>query len=97
MAPAWHRFDAATNVLTLTLHVQPAAKRTEIAGLHGDALKIKLAAPPLEGRANEELRRFIADIFAVPLKQVVLRQGARGRRKVVEVHGAGVRPEILLS
>ena len=97
MAPAWHRFDATTNVLTLTLHVQPGAKRTEVAGLHGDALKIKLAAPPLEGRANEELRRFVADIFAVPLKQVVLRQGERSRRKVVEVHGTSIGPEILLS
>ena len=66
----WYRRSG--DVLTLTLHIQPGAKRTEVAGLHGDALKIRLAAPPIEGRANEALLRFIAESFAVPLRQVEL-------------------------
>lgn len=84
---SWRCFDPATQVLTLTLHVQPGAKRTEVAGLHGDALKIKLAAPPVEGRANAELLKFIAASLSVPLKQVALKRGERSRRKVVEVSG----------
>lgn len=94
---AWRRFDPATKVLTLTLHVQPGARRTEVAGLHGDALKIKLAAPPVEGRANAELLKFIAAVFSVPLKQVALKQGKRGRRKVVAVDGPKAAPDVLIG
>jgi len=87
----WYRRDG--EVITLTLHVQPGAKRSEIAGLHGAALKIRLAAPPVEGRANEALLKFIAEIFAVPLRQVKLKQGAQSRHKVVAVSGSRVDPE----
>ncbi len=87
----WYRRDG--DVLTLTLHVQPGAKRTGVAGLHGDALKIRLAAPPIEGRANEALLKFIAESFGVPLRQVELRQGGQSRHKVVAVTGSRVDPE----
>jgi uncharacterized protein (TIGR00251 family) len=90
----WYRRDG--EVLSLTLHVQPGAKRTEITGLHGEALKIRLAAPPIEGRANEALMRFIADTFDVPLRQVELKQGGQSRHKVVLVTGSKVAPENLL-
>jgi uncharacterized protein (TIGR00251 family) len=90
----WYRRDEES--LSLTLHVQPGAKRTEISGLHGEALKIRLAAPPLEGRANEALLRFIADTFDVPLRQVELKQGGQSRHKVVVVAGSKVAPESLL-
>jgi hypothetical protein len=90
----WYRRDG--EVLSLTLHVQPGAKRTEISGLHGEALKIRLAAPPLEGRANEVLLRFIADTFGVPLRQVELKQGGQSRHKVVMVTGSKVAPESVL-
>jgi hypothetical protein len=92
---AWYRRNG--DVLTLTLHVQPGAKRTNVAGLHGEALKIRLAAPPIEGRANEALLRFIAATFAVPLRQVELRQGGQSRHKVVAVSGSNVAPESLLA
>lgn len=90
----WYRRDG--DVLSLTLHVQPGAKRTEISGLHGEALKIRLAAPPIEGRANEALLRFIADTFGVPLRQVELKQGGQSRHKVVLVTGSNVAPESVL-
>lgn len=91
----WHSRNGA--VITLMLHVQPGAKRSEIAGLHGDALKIRLAAPPVEGRANEALLRFIAECFHVPLRNVEIRQGGQSRHKRVEVRGSAVAPESLLS
>lgn len=90
----WYRRDGES--LSLTLHVQPGAKRTEIAGLHGEALKIRLAAPPIEGRANEALLRFIADTFDVPLRQVELKQGGQSRHKVMMVTGSKVAPESVL-
>lgn len=91
----WHR-DAEGAVL-LALHVQPGAKRSEIAGLHGDALKVRLAAPPVEGRANDALLRFIAERFGVPLRNVELLRGAQSRHKVVKISGSKVPPESLLA
>jgi uncharacterized protein (TIGR00251 family) len=91
----WYRRNG--DVLTLTLHVQPGAKRTDVAGLHGEALKIRLAAPPIEGRANEALLKFIAEAFGVPLRQVELRQGGQSRHKVVAISGSKIEPESLLN
>jgi len=91
----WYRRHE--NSVTLILHVQPGAKKTVVAGLHGDALKIRLAAPPVDGRANEALLRFIADFFKVPLRDVELKQGEQSRHKRVEVRGSAVDPEDLLQ
>ncbi|OGS98119.1 MAG: YggU family protein [Gallionellales bacterium RBG_16_56_9] len=91
----WYRRNGET--ITLILHVQPGAKRSEIAGLHGDALKLRLAAPPIEGRANDALLRFVAELFGVPLRQVELKQGGQSRHKVVAISGSTVEPESLLS
>ncbi len=92
---AWYRRNG--DVLTLTLHIQPGAKRTDVAGLHGEALKIRLAAPPIEGRANEALLKFVAESFGVPVRQVELKQGGQSRHKVVAVTGSNVEPESLLQ
>lgn len=91
----WYR--SSGDCITLILHVQPGAKKTAVAGLHGDALKIRLAAPPVEGRANEALLRFIAELFKVPLRDVELKQGEQSRHKRVEVRGSQVRPDSLLE
>lgn len=93
--PAW--YVSKGDCITLMLHVQPGAKQTTVAGLHGDALKIRLAAPPIEGRANEALLRFIADTFKVPLRNVELKQGGQSRHKRIEVHGSLIRPDSLLD
>jgi uncharacterized protein (TIGR00251 family) len=71
----------------LTLHVQPRARRTEVAGLHGAAIRVRLAAPPVDGAANDELVRFLAERLGVPRRAVRLVAGAGARRKVVEVDG----------
>jgi uncharacterized protein (TIGR00251 family) len=91
----WFRRNG--EVVTLTLHIQPGAKRSEIAGLHGEALKIRLAAPPVEGRANEALLKLIAELFDVPVRQVELKQGGQSRHKVVAVSGSKIEPESLLK
>ncbi|MBB5017460.1 hypothetical protein HNQ59_000724 [Chitinivorax tropicus] len=83
--------------MTLTLHIQPGAKHTEIAGLHGDALKIRLAAPPVDGKANAALLAFLADRFGVPVRQVTLKTGETSRRKVVAIEGSPHSPESLLA
>ena len=83
----WFRSEigGGGNRLILTLHVQPGAKRTGTVGMRGDALKIRLAALPMDGAANSALREFLADVFGVPRHQVVLKHGSRARRKVVEI------------
>jgi uncharacterized protein (TIGR00251 family) len=67
--------------------VQPRASRTEIVGEHGGALKLRVAAPPVDGAANEELIRFLARSLSVPQSAVRVLRGSTGRRKVVEVAG----------
>jgi uncharacterized protein (TIGR00251 family) len=71
--------------ITLTLHIQPGAKKSEIAGLYGDALKIRLAAPPVDGKANAALIRFVADRLGLANASVRLKSGQTSRRKVLEV------------
>ena len=83
----WFRV-AADGRITLTLHIQPGAKKTEFAGLHGDALKIRLAAPPVDGKANEALVKFIAATLHLPKSSVMLKSGHTSRRKVLEISGA---------
>jgi uncharacterized protein (TIGR00251 family) len=71
----------------LAVHVQPRARRTEAAGLHGDAVKVRVAAPPVDGAANEELARYVAERVGVARAAVRVVAGASSRRKVVEVEG----------
>ena len=71
----------------IALHIQPRASRTELIGAHGGALKIRLAAPPVDGEANDELVRFLAKTLGVSKSAVTIVRGATGRRKVVRVVG----------
>lgn len=87
--PAWGRYDPAIDVLVLELHIQPGASKTSVEGLHGDRLKLRLAAPPVDGEANRALVRFLADRLSVPQRDVEILRGASGRRKTVQVRGAG--------
>jgi hypothetical protein len=93
--PSWRRDDG--DALVLTLHVQPGAKRTEVAGVRGEGpdarLKIRLAAPPVDGKANAELLRFLAAAFAVPLRGVTLVRGESSRQKTVRIARPMLRPD----
>jgi len=81
------------DALVLALHVQPGAKRTEVAGAHGDAFKVRLAAPPVEGKANAALLRFLAGEFGVPLRNVTLLRGETSRAKQVRIAAPSRRPD----
>ena len=93
--PEWYRSNG--DCISLVLHVQPGAKQSTVAVLHGDALKIRLADPSEEGRANEALLRFISDLFRVPVRNVALKQGEQSRHKKVDVKGSSVNAESLLD
>ncbi len=74
------------DTLCLRVYVQPRASLDEIVGPHDDALKIRITAPPVDGKANAHLIRYLAKIFAVPRKQVELNQGQTGRHKLFKIH-----------
>lgn len=79
----WFRWDGPD--LILHLHIQPRAARDEIAGPHGDNLKIRLTAPPVDGKANEHLRAFLGKLCGVPKSQVTVLSGETGREKRVRI------------
>jgi len=83
---------ATATGIRLRLHVQPRASRSELAGVHGDALKVRVAVPPVDGAANETLVRFLAEQLGVARSAVRVESGAAGRAKVVTVEG--IDPEV---
>jgi uncharacterized protein (TIGR00251 family) len=76
------------NSITFSVRVQPRAGRNAIRGVHEGALKVALTAPPVDGRANEALRRFLAESLNVPASAVTILSGERSRTKRIEVRGA---------
>ena len=73
--------------VTLRVRVQPRASRTELTGELAGALKLKIKAPPVDGKANEECRRFLAKLFGVDARSVEIIAGDSSRDKVVRIHG----------
>ncbi len=94
----WYQYDSARNVLSLRLHVQPGARRTEFAGLYGDSLKVRVAAPAVENKANTLLVDFLGKTFKLPARRVMIARGRQDRTKIVEIHepGAGLLEHIRL-
>ena len=74
---------------SFTVRVQPRARRNAVTGILGDALKIALTAPPLEGRANQACIEFLAGVLSVPRSSVTIAAGLRSRNKTVRVAGLG--------
>jgi uncharacterized protein len=72
--------------LQLTVHVQPGAKRTACAGIHGDALKIRLAAPPVDGKANQALIIWLAKTLGCPQNRIEVIRGQTSRHKTLSVN-----------
>ena len=83
--------------VTIQIRAQPGARRTEVAGLYGDCLKLRLASPPVDGKANECLIEFLAERLGVKRGQVKIIRGLSSRRKNVFVAVAGFQPAALLE
>jgi uncharacterized protein (TIGR00251 family) len=90
---SWFRVDGET--IIVSIHAQPGTKRTEIQVVHGDALKIRIAAVPVEGKANAELVRFLAAIFRVRQRDIELLTGESARAKQFRIHGSKIAPASL--
>jgi uncharacterized protein (TIGR00251 family) len=87
---AWFRWEHED--LVLQLQVQPRASRDGFAGIHGDRLKVRIAAPPVDGKANAGLIAFLAKQFGVPKQQVHLLRGDTGKSKTVRVEAPRTLP-----
>uniref|UniRef100_A0A486XSY6 UPF0235 protein BAL341_2462 n=1 Tax=Rheinheimera sp. BAL341 TaxID=1708203 RepID=A0A486XSY6_9GAMM len=83
--------------LQLKLYIQPKASRDSWLGLHGNELKIAITAPPIEGKANAHLQKFLAKSFAVAKSQVVIEKGELGRHKTVVILDPRQLPELVQS
>lgn len=84
--PPW--LGEADGAVVLTIRVQPGAKAAGVVGVYGDALKIRVSAPPVDGKANEALLAFVATRLGLPRRAVSLLAGDTSRRKRVRVEGA---------
>jgi uncharacterized protein (TIGR00251 family) len=73
--------------VTLKVRLQPRASRDGIDGLHGDALKVKVTAPPLEGRANKAVKKLLAEQLGLPPSQIEIIAGERSREKLLRISG----------
>jgi len=86
----WHGED-----LHLSCHLQPKATKDEIVGLHGNSLKIRITAPPIDGRANTHLIQFLAKTFGVTKRNITIFSGELGRQKRIKVEQPTKIPDIL--
>ena len=89
---AWRGVGAGGSI-TLTIHAQLGAKHTQLAGVHGDCLKIRIGARAVEGRANDALIAFLATSFGVSRRNVTLVRGETGRRKTLRIASPAARPD----
>lgn len=83
-------FHESRDGITFNVKVIPRAQRDEIVGVEGDAVKIRLNAPPVEGRANDALVKFLAEVLRIPRAQIEIVRGETSRHKVVRVRGVSL-------
>ena len=86
----WHEWRGET--LVLNLHIQPRARQPGVEGLHGARLRVRLGAPPVDGKANEELIELLASAFEVPRRDVFITHGVHGSTKTVTLRAPRARP-----
>ncbi|RUR12939.1 DUF167 domain-containing protein [Legionella sp. km772] len=91
----WYQYNE--NELIIKVYVQAGAKSTELQGFYADALKIRLNAPAIEGRANEALIKFLAHLFDVPTREVTLVRGKQSKHKTLVITGTKICPDHLLD
>jgi len=89
---AWRRIGADGSI-TLEIHAQPGAKRSEVSGVYGDCLRVRVAAPAVEGKANAALIAYLAAAFGVPKRAVTIARGETARRKTVRIAQPRLRPD----
>jgi uncharacterized protein (TIGR00251 family) len=87
--------------LDVPLHVQPRARRTELAGWHNGALKLKVQAPPVDNAANQSIVHFFSQLLDIPKSRMAITSGARSRSKILRIQGISraqflsqIRPQI---
>lgn len=91
--PSWAKKSA--DGWLISVHAQPGARKSEVVGLHGDALKIRIASPPVEGRANEALIAFVAKALGLPRAKVSLVRGGSSRQKTLLIASPDIDPAML--
>lgn len=84
MSGTWYRQEK-DGAFILSLHIQPGAKKSGVSGLHGEALKLRLAAPPVDGKANAAVLAYIAELLGISRSLVSLKSGQTSRQKLVRV------------
>lgn len=82
--------NPASSRVRLSIQVTPNARRSEVGGIAEGVLRIRLQAPPVDGKANEALVRFLADALGLPKNAVAVVAGHASRRKIVEINGSGM-------
>jgi uncharacterized protein len=85
----WYRYDAHRNVLCIDLYVQPNARLTEVVGRHDKSLKVRIAGPAVDQRANTLLIEFLKKSLGVPTGRIAIRRGMTARRKTLEIAAPG--------
>ena len=87
---SWYRKTAPGWLIAV--HAQPGAKKNAVAGLHGEALKIRIAAPPADGKANQALIAFVAGALGLPRRAVSIVKGESSREKILLVDDSAADP-----
>ncbi len=82
--------QSSDGMVLLALYVQPKASRTKVVGLFDGCLKIAVAAPPVDGKANEAVVKFFCKKFHLPRRDIVVKAGAQSRRKIIGIRSLGV-------
>ena len=90
---SWYRWQDED--LLLSLRVQPRASKDEVVGTEGGCLKVRITAPPVEGKANEHLRRFLGRVFGVPASRVELIGGGQARNKRLRIRAPSKLPDLI--
>ena len=86
----WEWLKPGRDGVTISVQVVPRSSQTKVFDLAGDRCKIKIKAPPVDGEANSALIDYLAKLFGVPKRQVVIIQGDRGKKKVVQIGGVAL-------
>ncbi|MGI2854211.1 DUF167 family protein YggU [Shewanella algae] len=86
-AVSWEQQD-----LLLNLYIQPKASRDQLVGLHGEEFKVAITAPPVDGKANSHLTKYLSKAFKVPKGQIVIVKGELGRHKQVRIESPKILP-----